>query len=154
MRVYLQLLTLVFALFSLPSKAQEGMVQVQSQYDVPTTTDRLLAAIRAKGLKVIGRINHAQAAEDAGLKLRPTELVIFGNPKVGTPFMACSQSAGIDLPQKALIWEAEDGKVWLGYNKPAYILERHQLDGCGLSVEKVNKALVTLAKLATQPSPQ
>lgn len=153
MKVFIPLLVLVLTSLSLSSQAQEGMVQVQSHYDVPTTTDRLLAAIRARGLTVISRINHAKAAEDAGLKLLPTELVIFGNPKVGTPFMACSRTAGIDLPQKALIWEDEEGKVWLGYNKPAYILERHQMDACGLSVEKVNHALVSLAKLATQPTP-
>ncbi|WP_028021503.1 DUF302 domain-containing protein [Enterovibrio calviensis] len=148
-----RLVIVLAAFIAIPSFAQEGMVQIQSQYSVPVTTERLIVAAKARGLKVIGRVNHAEGAQKAGLKLRPTELVIFGNPKVGTPIMECSQSAGIDLPQKALIWEDAKGKVWLGYNSPNYVAQRHRIDDCGLTVQKVEKALVSLAKLATQPSP-
>ncbi|PKF49325.1 DUF302 domain-containing protein [Enterovibrio nigricans] len=154
MSVNFRLVTFAAALFSLSALAHEGMVQVQSQYSVPITADRLIAAAKARGLTVIARVNHGEGAKKAGLSLRPTELVIFGNPKVGTPMMVCNQTAGIDLPQKALIWEDNDGIVWLGYNNPEYVVERHHLEACGLTVNKVEKALVSLAKLATQPPPK
>ncbi|USH04717.1 DUF302 domain-containing protein [Grimontia kaedaensis] len=154
MRLNIQLFAFIAAFFSLPSTALEGMVQVQSQYDVRTTTDRLIAAVRARGLNVISRIDHEDGARETGKDLRPSELVTFGNPNMGTPLMECSQTAGIDQPQKALIWEDDNGKVWLGYNNPNYVVKRHRLDKCDLALKKVEKALVTLAKLATQPTPQ
>ncbi|OEE66358.1 hypothetical protein A1OO_11275 [Enterovibrio norvegicus FF-33] len=156
MKLNFGLLALLAAFIAFPSlaHAQEGMVQIQSQYSVPITTERLIVAAKARGLNVIGRVNHAEGAKNAGMSLRPTELVIFGNPKVGTPMMVCSQTVGIDLPQKALIWEDAKGEVWLGYNNPTYVAERHRIEDCGMSVKKVEKALLSLAKLATQPSPQ
>jgi uncharacterized protein (DUF302 family) len=84
-------------------------------------------------------------------QMRPTELIIFGNPKVGTPLMQCAQSAAIDLPQKALIWEDANGEVWLSYNNPAYLVERHKVTGCEPVVEKITTALANFAKVATQP---
>lgn len=154
MKLNIRLFAFIAAFVSLPSTALEGMVQVQSQYDVRTTTDRLIAAVRAHGLNVIGRIDHEDGARETGRDLRPTELVIFGNPNIGSSLIECNQTAGIDLPQKALIWEDDDGTVWLGYNNPAYVVKRHRLDKCDLAVRKVEKALVTLARLATQPTPQ
>ena len=100
-------------------------------------------------MNVFGRINHAAGAEKAGLTLAPTELVIFGNPKVGTPLMNCERTIAIDLPQKALIWEDEGGDVWLAYNDPAELAKRHDLKGCEAVIEKVAGALANFAKAAT-----
>jgi uncharacterized protein (DUF302 family) len=83
--------------------------------------------------------------------LRPTELVIFGNPKVGAPLMQCSQTVAIDLPQKALIWQDESGQVWLTYNDPQYLAKRHEIGGCKAVLDKVRNALKNFAKTATQP---
>jgi uncharacterized protein (DUF302 family) len=97
------------------------------------------------------RINHAEGAQKVGKKLRPTELIIFGNPKVGTPLMQCGQSAGIDLPQKALIWQDEAGQVWLSYNDPKYLASRHSIKECGEIIKKIEKALGNFARMATIP---
>ena len=101
-------------------------------------------------MTVMARVNHQQGAEKAGLELRPTEVVIFGNPKVGTPLMQCAQSVAIDLPQKALIWEDANGEVWLGYNDPQYLKGRHDIEGCDEVLDKVSGALGNFAKAATQ----
>ena len=107
--------------------ADNGIVTVPSKYAVPETLQRLESVLKAKGLIVFARIDHAGEAERAGLKMRPAQLLIFGNPKTGTPLMIASPSVAIDLPLKALAWEDADGKVWLSYNDPAYILHRHAL---------------------------
>jgi uncharacterized protein (DUF302 family) len=116
-----------------------------------TTADRLESILKEKSMTVFIRINHAAGAQKVDQQLRPTELVIFGNPKVGTPLMQCSQNAAIDLPQKALIWEDEHGAVWFSYNDPAYLIERHEISGCESVVEKVTAALAKFAAMATQP---
>ena len=84
------------------------------------------------------------------MSLRPTEVVIFGNPKVGTPLMNCAQSVAIDLPQKALIWQDEAGEVWLAYNDPAYLAGRHKIEGCDEVLKKVSGALANFAAAATK----
>ena len=104
-----------------------GLITVASRFDVGETLDRLTAAITAAGLLVFARIDHAKNAGVVGLELRPTELLIFGNPKGGTPLMQDKQTAGIDLPVKALAWEDEHGKVWLTYNQAAWLAARHGL---------------------------
>jgi len=146
-------ITLLFiALFiSTNVLAAEGMVTVKSAHDVKTTADRLEAKLKEKGMNVFGRVNHAAGAEKAGMELRPTELVIFGNPKVGTPLMKCAQSVAIDLPQKALIWEDSEGAVWLAYNDPQYLKGRHAIDGCDEVLGKVSGALGNFTKAATAP---
>ena len=85
------------------------------------------------------------------MELRPTELMIFGNPKVGAPLMQCSRAVAIDLPQKALIWQDEGGQVWLSYNDPQYLANRHKIDACKAVLDKVRNALKNFAKAATQP---
>ena len=105
----------------------DGLTSKQSSHGPKETMDRLEAAVRAKGMTVFARIDHAAGAAEAGLTLRPTELLIFGNPRGGTPLMQDRQLAGIDLPVKALAWEDEDGKVWLSYNDADWIAERHGL---------------------------
>ena len=147
-----KLLTLVLAT-TLPVlvHADNGLIKVKSAFDVNTTTDRLEKILTSKGMTVFNRIHHSDAAEKVGITIRPTQLLIFGNPKVGSPLMACQQSFAIDLPQKALISQDENNVVWLTYNDPKYIAERHDVAGCEQSLNKVGKALATFAQKATQP---
>jgi uncharacterized protein (DUF302 family) len=91
--------------------------------------DRLVAAVTAKGMTVLARIDHAGAAEKVGMALRPTEVVIFGNPKAGTPLMQAVQTMGLDLPLKALVWVDEAGKTWITYNDPDWLARRHGVAG-------------------------
>jgi uncharacterized protein (DUF302 family) len=137
------------AVFCSPAIAHEGLVSVKSMHDVGTTADRLENVLKNKGMTVFARINHAAGAQKVGKTLRPTELVIFGNPKVGAPLMICSQSIAIDLPQKSLIWEDEKGQVWLSYNNPEYLAKRHNTQGCDQVLQKVANALGNFAKKAT-----
>ena len=150
MRLLLYTITAFFLLTSL-AYADNGLVSVKSSHEVKTTADRLENTLKQKGMTVFARINHAAGAQKVGKKLRPTELIVFGNPKVGTPLMQCRQSTAIDLPQKALIWEDEEGQVWLSYNDPNYLVERHGITGCGEVVKKIETALNNFAKAATMP---
>lgn len=127
-----------------------GFISVESAHSVKDTADKLEAVLNSKGMTVFNRINHKQGAEKAGLQLRETEVILFGNPKVGTPLMQCAQSAAIDLPQKALIWKDEAGKVWLSYNDPAYLAARHNIEGCEATLNKVSGALEKFAKAASE----
>lgn len=129
--------------------ATDGLIKVKSHHSVAATADKLEAALSKGGMNIMNRINHAAAAESANLDLRPTELIIFGNPKVGTPLMQCSQTVAVDLPQKALIWEDENGQVWLGYNDPQYLKTRHAIKNCDPVLAKVGAALESFAKAAT-----
>ena len=147
--VYIALILIVA--FTLPVFADTGLTNVKSSHDVKTTADRLEAVLKEKGMTVFLRVNHSDGARNVGKQLRPTELVIFGNPKVGAPLMQCGQTIGIDLPQKALIWQDENGQVWLTYNDPRYLAKRHGIDGCQLVLDKVQNALKNFAKAATQP---
>src|SRR5574337_756224 len=104
--------------------SSNGMITVASSYSVGETLDRLTTALTGAGLRVFARINHTSNAEEVDLKLRPTELLIFGNPRGGTPLMQDKQTVGIDLPVKALAWEDEEGKVWLTYNEAAWLATR------------------------------
>ena len=108
-------------------QVSDGLITVESEFAVPETMDRFAAAVTRAGLLVFARIDHGQGARDAGLELRPTELLIFGHPRGGTPLMMESQQAGIDLPFKALSWEDEDGRVWLAWNDPGWLACRHRL---------------------------
>lgn len=137
--------------FNGAANAQEGMTVVPSSHDVAATMDKLEAIVKDKGMTVMARVNHGAGAKKAGMDLRPTELLIFGNPKVGTPLMLCSQSIAIDLPQKMLVWQAEDGKVYLGFNDPAHLKARHSTEGCDEVFGKVSGALNNFAKAAAAP---
>ncbi len=145
------IIALVMAIPVSVASAADGMVNIKSAHDVATTTDRLETALKKKGMSVFGRVDHAAGAQNAGMKLRPTQLVIFGNPKVGTPLMQCAQRVAIDLPQKALIFEDESGNVWLSYNDPQYLAKRHDISGCDQVLQKVSGALGNFAKAATAP---
>lgn len=128
----------------------DGMVITESRSDVVQTTDRAVAAIKARGLKLFARIDHAAGARKVGLKLRPTVLLLFGNPKVGTPLMQCNQTVAIDLPQKLLIWEGKHGVTHVAYNAPAWLNARHGLADCTKVLGKVSKALSGIAAAATR----
>jgi uncharacterized protein (DUF302 family) len=103
------------------------MVHLSSPYSVRETLRRLESLLQTRGLAVFGRIDHSSEAEKAGLKMRPTELIIFGSPKQGTPLMVASPTLAIDLPLKALAWEDAARKVWLSYNAPEYLKQRHNI---------------------------
>ena len=105
--------------------AADGLIAIKSPYSATETMNRLEAAVKQRGLIVFARIDHAAGAAKIGKTLRPTELLIFGNPAGGTPLIECAQSAGIDLPLKALAWQDEQGKVWLTYNDPKFLAKRH-----------------------------
>ena len=130
--------------------ADNGVVSLKSHHDVTTTADRLEDALKKKGMTVFARINHSEGARNVGKELRPTTLIIFGNPKIGTPFMRCGQSVAIDLPQKALIWKDEAGIIRLSYNDPDYLAKRHGITGCEEVIKKIKGALTNFAKEATK----
>jgi uncharacterized protein (DUF302 family) len=108
-------------------KTGEGIISKASKYSVPETLDRVDALLQSKGIKIFVRVDHSGEAEQVGLKMLPTQLLIFGNPKGGTPIMLAAPTSAIDLPIKALAWQDADGKVWLSYNDPEYIKERFAL---------------------------
>jgi len=150
MRTIIMVFIFVLVL-ALPVVADPGIINIKSRHDVKNTADRLETVLKEKGMTVFLRINHSEGARRVGEKLRPTELVIFGNPKVGAPLMQCSQTVAIDLPQKALIWQDDSGQVWLSYNDPRYLAKRHGIDGCKAVLDKVQTALKNFAQAATQP---
>jgi uncharacterized protein (DUF302 family) len=131
------------------AQAADGLVAVKSAHPPKATLDRFEATAKERGLMVFARIDHAAGAQKVGKTLRATELLIFGNPQGGTPLMECAQSAGIDLPLKALAWEDAQGQSWLGYNDPAWLAQRHGAASCPV-VENLRKALSGLAEAATK----
>ena len=133
----------------LPASADNGLVTIKSANDVATTADKLVTALKAKGMTVFDVIDHAKGAAGVGIELPATTLVIFGNPKVGTPLMKCSRTAAIDLPQKMLIWSDESGQTWLAYNDPVYMAKRHDVKGCDAAIKKVTGALGKFSGVAT-----
>lgn len=142
--------TIVAGIFlSSSAVASEGLVKLKSAHSVDDTVNKLESVLESKGMNIFGRVNHAAGAEKAGLELRPTQVLIFGNPKVGTPLMKCAQSVAIDLPQKALVWEDQSGDVWLAYNDPAWLASRHNMEGCDEVLQKVSGALGNFAAAAT-----
>ena len=130
--------------------AADGLIALPSPHDAKTTMNRFESGVKEKGMNIFARIDHAAGAAKVGKALRPTEVLIFGNPQGGTPLMLCGQSAGIDLPLKALVWQDEAGKVWLGYNDPAYVASRHHIGECGEVVQNMSKALAGLAAAAVK----
>lgn len=128
----------------------DGVIHIKSMHSVTATVDKLESALKNKGMTIFKRVSHSGGAAKVGLELRPTELLIFGNPKVGTPLMQCQQLAALDLPQKALVYEDANGQVWFAYNDPEYIANRHNITGCDDVVNKISKALFNFSRAATQ----
>jgi uncharacterized protein (DUF302 family) len=126
----------------------EGLTSIRSRFGPKETMDRLQAEIRAKGMTVFARIDHAAGAAEVGLTLAPTELIIFGNARGGTPLMQASQTAGIDLPLKALVWQDAAGKTWLSYNEPGWIAQRHSIANADPVVSKMTAALSAMSRKA------
>lgn len=127
----------------------EGLTTIESNFGPGETMNRLEAEIKARGMTVFARINHAALAADAGLTLRPTELIIFGNPRGGTPLMQANQTMGIDLPLKALVWQDATGKTWLSYNEPAWLAKQHEVEEAGI-VAGMKQALSAIAAKAAK----
>jgi uncharacterized protein (DUF302 family) len=103
----------------------KGIIEISSNHSVDQTVERLKGILKAKGVTLFTLVDHSGEAEKAGMKMRPTKLLIFGSPKAGTPVMLAAPSTAIDLPLKVLVWEDSSGKVWISYNSPAYLQERH-----------------------------
>lgn len=134
--------------------ADDGLISVQSVYTVDQTLNRFERAARDKGMTVFARIDHAAGAAKVDKVLRPTELLIFGNPKAGTPLMQSRQTVAIDLPMKALAWADSGGQVWLTYNDPGYLVQRHDITDRDALVEKMRRVLGELSAAATATVPQ
>lgn len=133
-----------------PAFADAGTISKKSSHSVADTIDRLEGILKDKGLTIFARIDHAAGAANAGLELRPTELLIFGNPKLGTPLMKASQTTALDLPQKALAYQAENGDVFLVYNDPAYLSSRHKIEGVDPVLKKITGALDAFTNAAVK----
>src|SRR5712672_3444720 len=128
---------------------REGLTTLASRFDPKETMDRLEAEIRAKGLEIFARIDHAAGAAEVGLTLQPTELIIFGNARGGTPLMQSVQTVGIDLPLKALVWEDAGGETYLSYNEPSWIAKRHNLANAEPVVSKMAAGLSAISRAVT-----
>ncbi len=139
----------LLSIVAVTALAADGLVAVKSPHSVKDTLDRFEAAAKGKGLNTFLRLDHAAGAQKIGKPLRPTELLVFGNPQGGTPLMECAQTAGIDLPLKALAWEDASGQVWLGYNDPRFLAARHGAGECAV-VPNLLKALGGLAAEAVR----
>jgi uncharacterized protein (DUF302 family) len=128
--------------------AVQGLTTIKSSHTPRETMNRLEAAVTAKGLTVFARIDHAEGASAAGLSLLPTEVLIFGNAKGGTPLMQAVQTAGIDLPLKALVWQDASGDTWLSWNDPSWLAARHGVNGAEAVTGKLGAVLDDVAKTA------
>ena len=140
--------SLLVFLMSIPVMAAEGMINVQSDYSVKETVERLENILKEKGMTIFTLVKHSEGAANIGIEMTDTELIIFGNPKVGSPLMKCQQTVAIDLPQKALIWADKQGKVWISYNDPRYLEKRHNISGCEEILVKIEKALSGITNTA------
>jgi uncharacterized protein (DUF302 family) len=149
-RTNLFALIVVICLQGVHAMAVEGLITLRSNYGPKDTMDRLETAVKAKGLTVFAHVDHAAGAAAVGLSLRPTDLLIFGNARGGTPLMQSAQTIGLDLPLKILVWQDATGATWLSYNDPSWLAKRH---GLSADVEAAVSALTTVihavAKAAT-----
>ena len=141
-------LVLVFALALGAASASADLIKKRSTFDVKTTLDRFERILKEKGLKVFARIDHAKGAQSVKMNLRPTELIIFGNPKLGTKLMQSEQSIGIDLPMRALAWRDQTGFVWLAYERPADVARNHGVDPTDKAIKTMTNALDALTNAA------
>ena len=141
MRSVLYIFALAVTLCSSALAGEAALITKESKLGVKETIDALTAALAIKGVKVVARIDHATAAKAAGLELRPTEVILFGNPTLGTPLMQADQRAGLDLPMKVLAWQNENGKVFITYADPAGLKARYRLDGRDEVLKAMTQAL-------------
>jgi uncharacterized protein (DUF302 family) len=150
MTVIRSFVALILAIAVSSAGAADGLIAAKSPHGAKDTMNRFEELARQRGLNVFARIDHAAGAAKVGKSLRPTELLIFGNPQGGTPFMECAQSVGIDLPLKALVWEDASSQVWIGYNDPVFLARRHGADQCP-AAENLGKVLAGLVETAVAP---
>ena len=149
--IFLSVLTFAPIIPTVIAADNNGLISKKSPHSVGQTLDRLETILKKKGITIVTRWAHDQGAKKAGIPLRQTELLIFGNPKLGSHFFTSQQTAGIDLPMKALAWEDEKGQVWLSYNDPAYIAARHQIGNRPEIISKMATALDKLSNAAIAP---
>ena len=129
-----------------------GLISLKSTLPVKESVDKLVHLVESKGLTVFCRVDHAAGAAAAGMQLRPTTLVIFGNAKGGTPLMQAAQTIGIDLPLKVLAWEDASGQTWLSYNDPVWLTERHGIQAAGATTANAMRTLLsTVTEAAAIP---
>jgi len=147
-RILLGIAVMTYSLAALAGS--NGLITQPSHYSVTKTLNRLERVVKAKGFTIFARINHAAAAKRDGLTMQPEQVLIFGNPKGGTPLMAASPTVGIDLPLKALAWESANGKVWLTYNTAAYLKHRHHIKGKNAAIKKLDRGLKAMVHKALQ----
>jgi uncharacterized protein (DUF302 family) len=135
-----------------PDTAPPGLISLRSALPVKESVDKLVHLVESKGLTVFCRVDHAAGAAAAGMQLRPTTVVIFGNAKGGTPLMQAAQTIGIDLPLKVLAWEDASGQTWLSYNDPLWLTERHGILSAGATPPNAMRALLsTVTGAAAMP---
>ena len=132
-------------------RSAEGLTTIASGFGPKETMDRLEAEVVAKGMKVFARIDHAAGAAEVGLTLRPTELIIFGNARGGTPLMQSVQTAAIDLPLKVLVWQDAANETRLSYNEPSWIAQRHGVTNTEQVVTKMTGVLAAMLRKAANP---
>jgi YD repeat-containing protein len=146
--VFASLALMVIASSALAS--EKGIVNKTSKYSVAETLNRLEGALKSGGMTIFARIDHSAEAEKVGLQIRPMQLLIFGNPRGGTPLMVASPTAGIDLPMKALAWEDPSGKIWLTYNAASYLKSRHDINGKDELLTTLERALEAMTNKALE----
>src|SRR5262245_57290354 len=129
--------------------ANAGLVTLSSAHSASETVERMKALLVKKGMQLFAHIDHASEAKNVGLALRPTQVLIFGNPKAGTPLMQARQTVGLDLPLRVLVWEDETGQVWLTYRRVEETVRGHQVHGLGETVKALDDGLAALARAAT-----
>ncbi len=142
-------LTAVVSVADNSDSVDNGLITIKSKFNVHETLDRLEKVLKKKGITIVTRWSHSDGANKNNIHLRPTELLLFGNPKLGSHMFTSKQTAGIDLPMKALAWEDAQGQVWLTYNDPAYIAARHNITDRPKIVKKMTGALKKLTGIAT-----
>jgi uncharacterized protein (DUF302 family) len=140
----------VFLIASNVAAADNGLVTKTSKHSAADTVTRLEAVLKSSGMTVFARVDHRAEAEKVGLAMRPAHLLIFGNPKGGTPLMAASPTVAIDLPLKALVWEDAGGRVWLSHNTAAYLKSRHEISGKDEAIAALDRTLDTLMTKALE----
>ena len=149
MKKILLLAALSFISTSSLAKGPDGLITIKSQNSVKQTIDKLEKVLKSKGISIVTRWSHDQKANSVGIRLRPTELLLFGNPKLGSHFFTSQQTSGIDLPLKALAWQDQKGQVWLSYNDPQYVAHRHDIKDRAKIVAKMTRALKKFTTIAT-----
>lgn len=143
--IYLSLI-----LFTTNLHASDGMVNLKSNYNVNKTTDRFVKILKSKGITVFTVVDHLKGANSVGLKMNPSKIVIFGNPKLGTQIMQCEPKSAIDLPMKALIWQDKNQQTWFSYNDMKYVMKRHKLSCANGVLTKISKVMSKLSHKTVQ----